>query len=606
MFQSFEDGADPSVGPERLRLLRVALAKAGVDGFLVPRTDEYQGEYVPACAERLAWLTGFTGSAGIAVVLAGEAAIFVDGRYTTQVRRQVDTDAFAPVAVAETRPSRWLQERLASGARLGFDPKLHTRAEVRRFEAACEKAGAELVALEENPIDAVWADRPEPPCAPATLHPESLSGRPAGDKIAAVRGEVEKAKADAVLLTATDSIAWLFNVRGGDIPHIPVVLSSAVVPKEGRPTLFVDGRKLSNAVRSGLEDVCDIADPADLSGRLTELGKAGSPVLVDMDVTPEAQLRAIEAAGGTLVEGSDPVVAMKAVKTEAEIGGSRSAHLRDGVALTRFLHWLDRRSDDGGFGEIEAVSELERLRSDTGALKEISFDTIAGAGEHGAIVHYRVTNRTDRRAQPGELFLIDSGGQYEDGTTDVTRTVPVGEPSDEMKVRFTQVLKGHIAIATARFPAGTTGAQIDALARIALWRAGCDFDHGTGHGVGAYLSVHEGPQRISKLGHAVLEPGMIVSNEPGYYRPDQYGIRIENLVLVTPPAPVPGGEREMLGFETLTLAPLDRRLILPALLSADEIAWLDTYHLRVQGALVGDLPDADRDWLIAATRPIAG
>lgn len=606
MFQSFEDGADPSVGPERLRLLRAALAKAGVDGFLVPRTDEYQGEYVPACAERLAWLTGFTGSAGIAVVLAGEAAIFVDGRYTMQVRRQVDVDAIAPVAIAETRPSEWLEQRLASGARLGFDPKLHTRAEVRRFQTACETAGAELVALDQNPIDAVWADRPEPPCAPATLHPDSLSGRPASDKIAAVRGEVEKAKADAVLLTATDSIAWLFNVRGGDIPHIPVVLSSAVVPKEGRPTLFVDGRKLSNAVRSGLEDLCDIADPADLPGRLTELGEAGSSVLVDMDATPEAQLRAIEAAGGTLVEGSDPVVAMKAVKTEAEIAGSRSAHLRDGVALTRFLHWLDRRSEEGGFGEIEAVTELERLRSDTGALKEISFDTISGAGEHGAIVHYRVTNRTDRRARPGELFLIDSGGQYEDGTTDVTRTVPVGEPSDEMKVRFTQVLKGHIAIATARFPKGTTGAQLDVLARIALWKVGCDFDHGTGHGVGAYLSVHEGPQRISKLGHAALEPGMIVSNEPGYYRPDHFGIRIENLVLVTPPAPVPGGDRDMLGFETLTLAPIDRRLILPALLSADEIAWLDAYHLRVQGALVADLPEAERDWLIAATRPIVG
>jgi len=606
MFQSFEDGADPSVGPERVRLLRGALAEVGVDGFLVPRTDEYQGEYVPACAERLAWLTGFTGSAGIAVVLADEAAIFVDGRYTTQARRQVDVDVIAPVAIAETRPTQWLEKRLAKGAKLGFDPALHTRAEVRRFEAACEKAGAELVALDTNPIDAIWADRLEPPCAPAALYPDALSGRPATDKIAAVQDVVGGKGADAVLLTATDSIAWLFNIRGGDIPHIPVVLATALVPKDGRPTLFVDSRKLSNAVRAGLEEIGEIAESSDLPAALRSLGDDGRSVLVDMDVTPEAHLRAIEAAGGSLKEGKDPVLAMKAVKTPAEIGGSRAAHQRDGVALTRFLRWLDERAADGGFGEIEAVSALERLRAETGALKEISFDTISGAGEHGAIVHYRVTNRTDRRAQPGELFLIDSGGQYEDGTTDVTRTVPVGEPTDEMKVRFTQVLKGHIAIATARFPKGTSGAQLDVLARIALWKAGCDFDHGTGHGVGAYLSVHEGPQRISKLGHAELEPGMIVSNEPGFYRPDHYGIRIENLVLVTPPESIPGGDRPMLGFETLTLAPIDRRLIVPALLTAAEIAWLDTYHLRVQGALVGDLPEADRAWLIAATRPIAG
>jgi len=359
-------------------------------------------------------------------------------------------------------------------------------------------------------------------------------------------------------------------------------------------------------VRAGIEEIADVAEPAALSARLAGHGADGDAVLVDPELTPEAHLRAIAEAGGRLVEAQDPVLAAKAVKTAAEIAGTRAAHHRDGVALVRFLKWLDDKADAGGFGEIEAVTALEGFRAETGALKEISFDTISGAGEHGAIVHYRVTNRTDRRAVPGELFLVDSGGQYADGTTDVTRTVPVGVPSDEMKVRFTQVLKGHIAIATVRFPAGTSGAQIDALARIALWRAGCDFDHGTGHGVGAYLSVHEGPQRISKLGHAALEPGMIVSNEPGYYKPDHFGIRIENLVLVTPPAPIPGGEREMLSFETLTLAPIDRRLILPNLLTADEIAWLDTYHLRVQGALVGDLGPEERAWLIEATRPITG
>lgn len=606
MFQSFEDGADPSVGPKRLALLRAALAEAGVGGFIVPRTDEYQGEYVPACAERLAWLTGFTGSAGIAVVLDGAAAIFVDGRYTTQARRQVDGRAFAHVAIAETRPSEWIEAHLPAGAKLGFDPTLHTRAEVRRFEKACAAAGATLVPLTENPIDTVWTDRPEPPVAPVELHPESLSGRGATDKIAALQGDIARAGADVGLLTATDSIAWLFNIRGNDIPHIPVVLSSALVPADGRPTLFVDPRKLSNAVRDGIEEIADVAQPSELAGRLAALGADGRAVLVDPELTPEAHLRAIEAAGGRLVEAQDPILAARAVKTSAEIAGSRAAHHRDGVALVRFLKWLDDRSASGGFGEIEAVTALERFRAETGLLREIAFDTISGAGEHGAIVHYRVTHRTDRRADPGELFLIDSGGQYADGTTDVTRTVPVGTPTDEMKVRFTQVLKGHIAIATARFPVGTSGAQIDALARISLWKAGCDFDHGTGHGVGAYLSVHEGPQRISKLGHAALEPGMIVSNEPGYYKPDHFGIRIENLVLVTTPAPIPGGERDMLAFETITLAPIDRRLIVPSLLGADEIAWLDSYHQRVQGALVGDLDATERAWLIEATRPISG
>ncbi|MDQ0315268.1 aminopeptidase P family protein [Amorphus orientalis] len=604
MFQTFGDGADPSTGAQRLGRLRAELARIGVDGFIVPRADEYQGEYVPPSAERLAWLTGFTGSAGLAVVLADEAAVFVDGRYTTQVRRQVDTEAFSPVAIAETKPSVWLQERLTSGMKIGFDPRLHTRSEVQRFEAACRKADAELIALDANPLDAVWDDRPEPPLAEVVLYPEHLAGRSASDKIRALQGVLRDKGAAAAVLTATDSVAWLFNIRGSDIPHTPVTLANALVFADGRPALFVDSRKLTNEVRDALETIADVADPSTLQTRLADLGSAGATVLVDPDQTPEVYVRSVEAAGGTVLENQDPVVPQKAVKTVAEIGGSRAAHQRDGVALVRFLHWLDRQ--ETGFSEIEAVKALETFRSETGALKEISFDTISGAGEHGAIVHYRVTERTDRRIETGELFLIDSGGQYLDGTTDVTRTVPFGAPSDEMKVRFTQVLKGHIQIAMARFPDGTSGAQLDALARIALWRTGHDFDHGTGHGVGAYLSVHEGPQRISKLGHAALKPGMIVSNEPGYYRPDHYGIRIENLVLVTPAAPIPGGEREMLGFETLTLAPIDRRLILPRLLAPAEIAWLDCYHLRVQGALAGSLDPQERAWLIEATRPIVG
>ncbi|MEW5424757.1 aminopeptidase P family protein [Amorphus sp. 3PC139-8] len=608
MFQSFEDGADPSVGPARLSALRAELARLGVVGFIIPRADEYQGEYVPASAERLAWLTGFTGSAGIAVVLEREAAVFVDGRYTTQVRRQVDTSVFTPVSIAEIRPSAWLGERLGVDQKVGFDPRLHTRAEVRRFEAACHAAGAHLVALDANPLDAVWSDRPAPPLAPITLYPEERAGRSAADKIATLQADLKRKGADAGLLTATDSVAWLFNIRGADIPHIPVALASALVPSEGRPTLYVDARKLTNSVRDALAEIAEIAEidePENLSARLAELGHHENAVLIDPNLTPEAYVRAVESAGGELIEADDPVVAEKAVKTPAEVAGSRSAHHRDGMAVARFLAWLEQRGEEG-FSEIEAVTALENFRAETGELKEISFDTISGAGPNGAIVHYRVTERTDRRIAPGELFLIDSGGQYLDGTTDITRTVAFGPPSEEMRVRFTQVLKGHIAIARARFPVGTSGAQLDALARISLWQSGHDFDHGTGHGVGAYLSVHEGPQRISKLGHTALEPGMIVSNEPGYYRPDHFGIRIENLVLVTPPAALPGGEREMLGFETLTLAPIDRRLILPRLLSPAEIAWLDSYHLRVQGALAGDLDPETRDWLIGATRPIVG
>lgn len=606
MFQSFEPPeTDRGATPARVAALRTRLAALGLDGFLVPHADEYQGEYLPAAAERLAFLTGFTGSAGLAIVLSQEAALFVDGRYTLQAADQVDGDLFAIVDSGRTRPSAWLKENLASGAVLGYDPALHTLAEARRFRETVEAAGARLEPVAENPVDAVWTNRPAPPTAEAWLHPDERAGMGAAEKVAAVAEAVRAAGADLAVVPTSEAVAWLFNLRGGDIPHTPVTLARALVPADGRPALFVDGRKLPPPVRDALAAVADVLPEEAVETRLAETGRAGLRLLVDPQEAPEALARAFETAGGTLVEGDDPVVGLRAVKTAAEIEGARAAHLRDGVALARFLHWLDAAVGTRSLDEIAVAEALEGFRRDTGALREIAFDTIAGAGPNGAIVHYRVNRETSRRLAEGELLLVDSGGQYEDGTTDVTRTIAVGEPTSEMRARFTRVLKGHIAIATARFPEGTTGAQLDALARGDLWRAGLDFDHGTGHGVGSFLSVHEGPQRIAKTGRAALKPGMILSNEPGYYAAGRYGIRIENLVLVTEARVPPGGEREMLAFETLTLAPIDRRLVEPALMTAAEIAWLDAYHARVFGALSGEV-DADvRAFLEAACRPLA-
>ena len=604
MFQSFDDASEPAAGPARLARLRARLAADGLDGFLVPRADEHQGEYVPKAAERLAWLTGFTGSAGTCVVLGDEAAVFVDGRYTLQVREQTDGRAFERCHLVDMPPSKWLAARLKPGQRLGYDPMLHTVAQVRRLEKVCSEAGAELVALADNPVDAVWEGRPALPVGAVRLQPGDLAGVAAADKIAALDAALHKAGVDAAVLTQPDSIAWLFNVRGSDVAHNPVPLAFALLRKGAPPQLFIDGRKLSNAVRDTVADVAEIAEPAGLWPALSALGAKASRVLVDPELTADAIARRITAAGGTLVEGQDPVLLPKAAKNAAEIAGTRRAHLRDGAAVTRFLRWLETTAPAGTLDEIAVAEALERFRGETGALKDISFDTISGAGAHAALPHYRVTRASNRPLKPGEIYLIDSGGQYEDGTTDITRTVIVGEPTAEMRDRFTRVLAGMIAISTARFPVGTSGAQLDPFARMALWKAGLDFDHGTGHGVGVYLSVHEGPQRISKLGTTPFEAGMILSNEPGYYKAGEYGIRIENLLLVTPPEPVEGGERPMHGFETLTFAPIDRRLIEPALLSPSDRAWLDTYHAEVMARIGPLVDDATRAWLAAATAPL--
>jgi len=593
----------------RLAALRARLTAQGLRGFIVPHADEHQSEYLPASAERLAWLTGFDGSAGTAVVLSDAAAIFVDGRYTTQAARQVDASQFAPQHLIETPPSKWLQANLKAGDRIGYDPWLMTAAEVKRLGEVCAAAGAQFVPVATNPIDALWVDRPPPPLAPVTLHPLEFAGEAAADKIARMQATLHEKAVDATVITQADSVAWLFNIRGGDVAHNPVPLSFAIVPATGRPVLFIDGRKLSNSVRAALAEIADVREATALVPALTELGRHGTKVLADPNGAADAITRAIRNAGGTIVDGSDLVALPRARKNATEIAGTRRAHIRDGAAMVRFLAWLDANGGSGGSDEIAVAEKLRAFRAETAArdgseLADLSFDTISGAGPDGAIIHYRVTPETNRKLAPGELYLVDSGAQYRDGTTDITRTVAIGEPSQEMRDRFTRVLKGHIAIALARFPASTTGAQIDALARTALWQAGLDYDHGTGHGVGSFLSVHEGPARISKLGHAALEPGMILSNEPGYYKVGSYGIRIENLLLVRPAELIPGGERPMLSFETLSLAPIDLRLIEPSLLDPGEFGWLDAYHARLSPALQHLLSDEEKRWLKQAAAPV--
>jgi Xaa-Pro aminopeptidase len=539
-FQSFEDVAEPGQGTVRIPLLRVELRARRLDGFVVPRADEHQSEYVPANAERLLWLIGFTGSAGTAIVLADRAALVVDGRYTLQAATQVDTGLVEIVPSAETSVERWIELNLPPGAALGYDPWLHTTKAVEALAKAAAKAGGRIVTTEGNPVDAVWRDRPAPPRAPVTIRSPELAGERASEKLERVRAKLAEERVGALLVSDPHNLAWAFNLRGCDISHTPLALGYALLPADGQPILFVDPGKVSNAAGDVLGGLAALKPPEALPGELERLGAARAKVRLDAATAASALAASVDRAGGTVDPGPDPITGLKAVKNAAEIAGTRAAHLRDGAAVTRFLRWLEREAPAGAVTEIAVVETLERMRRETGELRDVAFPTISGSGPNGAIVHYRVTRSTDRALRPGELFLVDSGAQYEDGTTDITRTVAVGAPSPEMRDRYTRVLRGHVAIACAVFPKGTSGAQIDALARRPLWEAGLDFDHGTGHGVGVYLSVHEGPQRISKLGHAALEAGMIVSNEPGYYKTGAYGIRLENLVLVEP-REVPAG-----------------------------------------------------------------
>lgn len=604
MFQTYDAPAEGQNTAERVARLREVMERAGVDAVLVPHADEYMNEYVPPCGQRLTWLTGFTGSAGMAVVTRKTAALFVDGRYLLQAPKQVDTEVFEVLQVPAAKPSDWIGKTLKAGAVVGFDPWLHASSAMDELIKELDGKRIKLKAVAKNPVDRLWGRaRPAPPRGAVVPHLHKYAGKSAEDKLKELQALLKKDGQDAVVLTFPDSICWLFNIRGADVAHNPVALAFAIVPVSGKPELFVDPAKIGPEAKAHLATLAKISEPAALERRLAALKQVGKCVRV----SPAAPLwftRKLKGGKARVVRAADPCILPKARKNTTEIKGARAAHKRDGAALARFLAWLDREAEKGGIDEIAASRQLETIRSETQALKEISFDTISGSGPNGAIVHYRVTTATNRQLKPGELYLVDSGAQYLDGTTDVTRTVAIGKPTREMQERFTLVLKGHIAIAMVRFPKGTRGIDLDPFARRALWEAGLDFDHGTGHGVGSYLSVHEGPQSISKAGMVGLEPGMIISNEPGYYKTGAYGIRIENLVLVSESEKVAGGERETMRFETLTLVPIDRRLVVVELLSPDELGWLNAYHRRVREIIGPELGPGDRDWLEKATAMI--
>ncbi|MCR9123181.1 MAG: aminopeptidase P family protein [Phyllobacteriaceae bacterium] len=610
MFQSFTTTSDPSTGQARLEAVRARMAAMDIDAFLVPHADAHQNEYLPPHAERLAWLTGFTGSAGLAVILREAAHIFVDGRYTLQVRNQTDTDHFTPQSLTETPPHEWLGNNLEAGTRIGIDPWLHTIAEVRQLEAACGRADATLVRCPINPVDTAWQDAPPPPVTPIRIHPPERAGRSARAKLRDLARTVRDKGASATVLTDPSTICWAFNIRGSDIVHTPLTMAWAIIPARGRPQLFVDPRKHEGNVTAYLEDHADLAAPDAFEAALADLGRnAKKPVMLDTICANAAIAGTIEAAGGITVAGTDPALIPRAIKNRTERKGAIDAQRRDGAAMVTFLAWLDAQ-DPATLDEIAIVTRLEAIRAETGdrlgmPMREISFDTICGTGPNGAIVHYRVDEKSNRKVTPGDLILIDSGAQYDDGTTDITRVVPTGTPTDTHRRHFTLVLKGMIAISLARFPEGTRGVDLDVLARRALWAEGLDYGHGTGHGVGSYLGVHEGPHTISRRGMTVLKAGMIVSNEPGYYAEGSHGIRIENLVMVEPARVPKGGDVAVHGFTTLTLCPIDRRLIAPKLLERSERRWLNLYHARVRRELSPLIEDrAVLDWLEQATAPV--
>ncbi|MET0370595.1 MAG: aminopeptidase P family protein [Sphingobium sp.] len=588
---------------DRLKALREQLVRAKLDGFVVPLTDEHMSEYVGAYAQRLAWLTGFQGSAGSAVVLPQEAAIFVDGRYTLQVREQVDGTHWQHESVPQTSIATWLKDHAGEGARIGYDPWLHTSSWVAQATEALAAKGAVLVAVDTNPVDAVWPDRPAPSDAKLVVHDDRYAGQSAAEKRAAMADWLVSKKADAAVLSALDSIAWTFNIRGKDVDRTPVALTYAIVHADATADLYVAPEKMDDVVAQHLGNAVRVHPRADFAGALAAL--SGKTVVADPERAVAAIFTGLEAGGATVLPMRDPAVLPKAVKNAVEIAGTKAAHARDGAALSRFLHWISIEGPTGRQDELGAAARLQAFREETGELQDLSFDTISGFGPNGAVVHYRVEPKTNRRIETGTLYLVDSGGQYRDGTTDVTRTVAIGTPTDEMKHRFTLVLKGHIALARAVFPKGTRGGQLDILARQYLWAEGLDYAHGTGHGVGSFLSVHEGPQRIATFGGGdePLQPGMILSDEPGYYKTGEYGIRIENLVLAVDRA-IEGAEREMMGFDTLTFAPIDRNLIADEFLDAGERAWLDAYHAKVLDVVGPQLDGEALNWLKAACAPL--
>ncbi len=594
-----------STHTDRLAALRQQLAAQGLDGFVIPLTDEHMSEYVGSYAQRLGWLTGFEGSAGSAAVLADKAAIFTDGRYTLQVRQQVDGAHWSYEPVPESSPADWLKANAKAGARIGYDPWLHRGDWVKKTREMLATKGAELIAVTDNPIDAVWTDKPQPSKAALIVHPERLAGRSSADKRQAVADWLGEQGADAAVLAALDSIAWTFNLRGSDVARTPVGLAFALVHSDGTADLFVEGEKVTAELRQHLGNGVRLHERADFTQKLGELG--GKTVAVDPERSVAAISEALEGAGAKIIALRDPTVLPRAIKNEAEIAGQRAAQTRDGAVMTRFLKWVGEHESE--LDELKASDRLEEIRREDPTLRDLSFDSISAFGANAASPHYHSTEKSNVPFQPGSLYLIDSGGQYEDGTTDITRPVAVGEPTQEMRERFTRVLQGHIAIDCALFPKGTRGGQLDSFARRPLWEAGLDYAHGTGHGVGSFLSVHEGPQRIAPVGGAYaggdepLQAGMILSNEPGSYKEGAYGIRIENLVLVVE-KDVPGAEKPMLGFETLTFAPIDRRLIVAEMLSADERTWVDAYHAEVVRRIGSGLGTEDRAWLEEQCAPL--
>ncbi len=607
MRQHFDETTDPSFGAKHLPLVRAEMAKQGLDGLLVPHEDEHQNEYLPDANERLAWVTGFTGSAGAGVVFADKAAVFVDGRYTVQVKAQTDDALFSRVPLSEQ--NKWLSENIKAGQVIGYDPRLHSPDALDAIRAAVEKAGGSLKAVEGNPIDLAWSDRPSQPQAPVVPHPEEYAGESAASKRARIGKAIADKGADVAVLTAPSSLAWLFNIRGGDVIRTPLPLGQAIVRADGSASIFLDPDKVTNELPAWLGDSVVLEAPEALEGALAKL--SGQKVMIDPAISSAWYFEQLQGAGAKIVRAMDPCAIPRACKNEVEIEGSRRAHIRDGAALTRFLHWVDTVAQVELPDEREVVEALEGFREATGELKDLSFDTIAGVAANGALPHYKPVGSTIRKMEQGSLLLVDGGGQYLDGTTDVTRTMAIGEGTDEQRRMFTLVLKGHIAMATIRFPAGVSGMHLDAIARQHLWNAGFDYDHGTGHGVGSYLGVHEGPQRIANWGTTQpLLTGMILSNEPGYYREGEWGIRIETLQVVTAPSVPEGGERPMHGFEQLTLAPLDRKLIDVNLLTPQERQYVDDYHAEVLakvGPLLADGVQKDEAalaWLKEQTRPL--
>lgn len=607
MFQSFTSQSNGNNSAERLKTLRLAMTKASVDAFLVPHCDEYQNEYLPSGAERLAWLTGFTGSAGFAIITQNEAILFVDGRYTVQAEEQTDAAHITREDLVTLPPEKWLKENLKNGETIGFDPWLTTYGTQKKLNKAIEKTGSSLKPV-DNLIDEIWQDQPAEPLEPVYIHELENAGKLAMHKLEELKQDLIEADTDACLIADPTSICWLFNIRGADVEHVPLTLARCILRAEGFPLLFIDKRKLSREVEAYLTQLADLHAPAHLEEELANLSSSAH-IQIDPASVPVFLTNIIEANSGKIIGKRDPVILPRATKNQTEIDGSRSAHLRDGVALSKFLYWLDLQAP-GTISEVDAATRLEEIRTQyartTGSeLLEISFDTISASAGNSALPHYRVSEESNLVLEDGSIYLVDSGGQYIDGTTDITRTIPIGTPSEIMVRDNTLVLKGHINIALARFPAGTRGQDIDILARNALWQEGKDFAHGTGHGVGSYLSVHEGPQNISKRGVQELLPGMIVSNEPGYYVVGEYGIRIENLVLVYEEEEIEGGNTAMRGFETLSMAPIDLRLIDPAILNDHEIQWLNAYHDWVNHMLAGHLDKDERQWLKHATRPIS-